>query len=191
MGSKVFASKMAGLVPALLERFRKIAELGTHHVHAFHFLGQLVRHWPICFDQEVTSEVLNIILKLMFRFPEATHLQNAVFRFLRNAVKFDPLLRAVFEVLFPVLVEEAQLDARNALTANARSFLVDVEHSRAKCKFVDRFLGADERFLVCEKQTLHKFVVAPGSGYGGPVVRRRCKSDDAERNRFARFEDVD
>jgi hypothetical protein len=191
MGTDVFVSKMTGLLPKVLERFRRVTELHTHHVHAFEFLGQLVRYWPVCFDDDVTSEVLNVVLRLMVLFPDATHLQNCVFRFLRSAVKYEPLMRAIFEVLFPVLVEEAESEARNAVAANARSFLVDVEHSRGQNKFVDRFLQADEQFLICEKKTLLKFMVAPRSGYGGAVVCRRCKSDDALRHRMTPIEDLD
>jgi hypothetical protein len=135
--------------------------------------------------------VLNIVLKLIFRFPEATQLQNSVFRFVRNAVKFDLLLQAVLQAIFPVLVFEAQMEARNAVTANARSFLVDVEHSRQHSPLVDRFLQSDEQFLICEKEILSRFMITPKSGYGGPIVRRRCHSDDAQRNRPAPFEDLD
>jgi hypothetical protein len=176
MATDSFAMKMVGLLPTALSAFRGIRELHSFHASVFEFLGQFVRYAPSCFD----ASVLNVVLKLLFLFPDATHLQNAVFRFLRNAVRFDVLLRDVFDIVFPALVSIAQSAARNAASANARSFLIDLAHCRDRSPFVDEFLGRDMDFIACEKTVLRRFMVDPSAGYGGTATPRR-RSDEVPR----------
>jgi hypothetical protein len=92
-------------------------------------------------------------------------------------------------VVFPLLIALAQSSTRNAATAGALAFLVDVEHSRGSSAIVDRFLKGCESFIACRKETLQKFMVAPSASYGGAVSRRRAHSDDAQRHRIVRFDE--
>jgi hypothetical protein len=173
----VTVSKLGGLTKTAMGVFADPpGELHIYHVCAVDFLAKVIKCAPATFDDEQRPLVVLRIVGLIGRFPNATNLIGAVFRFVRNAAKSSRFLGLIVTIGFPVIVEQAASGARTSATARALEFLADAWRAREESRLVLQFLTNDQQFRKGAQQKLKAFAADISRPFGGPVVCRGKKS---------------
>lgn len=154
----------------------KLLKIGDSQLHMYHvcacdFLGKMMYYNPSGFNQRCRTEMVDVCLEIMDKFPESTNMMASVFRLLRNGVKSGGFLSLALNKVIPILIGYAQSAIRNARSANAMSFMADVEASRAGNKMVNKKLENDRRFCSFRDRELKYHTDKLGREYGGPITR--------------------
>jgi hypothetical protein len=144
--NEVTVSKMLDIKKLALTMVSKIETLHIFHTSAIELLGKIVRYAPGWFEEGQGNELMQVLVRIILDFPNATNLIAAAFRCIRYAAKSGRFLGLVLTGVFPVLIGQAEGGARTTAAAMSLELLADAWESRRENKSVKTFLKKNRVF---------------------------------------------
>lgn len=168
--------------------------LHIYHTYAMDFLGKIIKIEPKFFIENellMFESIIEVISRLIAQFPDSTHLQSSIARFILASIDHSNssiahfftsftasssnsygtiITSRIIKNLFPLIIMTAQSKHyRSAASANCVCVMYHVSLMRSSNSMISQFCNSSHLYKDFMAKFMNDYVVKLGSSYGGGI----------------------
>ena len=141
--------------------------LHSYHTFCIDFLAKMISFDPVHLQDFKEYAFLSALQDFMIRFADSTNFQGAIFRFIRNSLKWSQSAEAVMKSTMDLLVDICSSDVRNAAKSNSLLLMSDIYNEAVPSTSIIKMLKKKYYYKTFKKNILKPFEEILNAKYGG------------------------